>query len=250
MSVLEFIASSNYIVLNKQLIKEIGIEESLLLGELASEYDYWQKRGELVDGYFYSTIENVEENTTLNSYKQRKALKNLQEKNLIDIKLKGMPAKRYIKIFEEQVVKILNINKLKNYTSRCLKFTHQDVKNLNINNNKINNNKINNNNNKNNNIIINNNIIEKKKFKPPTLEEVKEYCKQRNNNVDPKKFFDYYEVGDWKDSKGNKLKNWKQKLITWEKHSPTQQKSGWDYIDDQINDIYDEWKEEKCKEKK
>ena len=101
-----------------------------------------------------------------------------------------------------------------------------------------------------NNKINNNSIIDKKKFKPPTLEEVQEYCKQRNNNVDPKKFFDYYEVGDWKDSKGNKLKNWKQKLITWEKHLPAQQKSGWDYIDDQINDIYDEWKEEKCKEKK
>ena len=221
MSVLEFIASSNYIVLNKQLIKEIGIEESLLLGELASEYDYWQKRDELVDGYFYSTIENVEENTTLNSYKQRKALKNLQEKNLIDVKLKGMPAKRYIKILEEQVVKILNNNKLKNYTSRCLKFKHQDVKNFNINNNNINN------------IIIEKN----KKFVPPTLEEVQEYCKQRNNNVDPKKFFDYYEVGDWKDSKGNKIKNWKQKLITWEKHLPAQQKSGWDYIDDEFNKV-------------
>ena len=236
MSVLEFIASSNYIVLNKQLIKEIGIEESLLLGELASEYDYWQKRDELVDGYFYSTIENVEENTTLNSYKQRKALKNLQEKNLIDVKLKGMPAKRYIKILEEQVVKILNNNKLKNYTSRCLKFKHQDVKNFNINNNNINNNKINNN--KKDNNIINNIIIEKnKKFVPPTLEEVQEYCKQRNNNVDPKKFFDYYEVGDWKDSKGNKIKNWKQKLITWEKHLPAQQKSGWDYIDDEFNKV-------------
>lgn len=54
----------------------------------------------------------------------------------------------------------------------------------------------------------------------PTLEEIEAYCKERNNNVDPKKFFDYYEVNDWVDNKGNKVKSWKQKVITWEQHSP------------------------------
>ena len=57
----------------------------------------------------------------------------------------------------------------------------------------------------------------RKRFVPPTLEEVQNYCKERNSNVDPKKFFEYYSTGDWKDSKGNPVKNWKQKLITWEK---------------------------------
>ena len=56
-----------------------------------------------------------------------------------------------------------------------------------------------------------------RQFTPPTLEEVENYCKDRNNSVDAKKFFDYYSVNDWCDSKGNKVKNWKQKLITWEK---------------------------------
>ena len=31
-----------------------------------------------------------------------------------------------------------------------------------------------------------------------------------------KQFFDYYEVNNWIDNKGNKVKNWKQKIITWE----------------------------------
>ena len=57
-----------------------------------------------------------------------------------------------------------------------------------------------------------------RKFAPPTLEEVKAYCQERNSPVDAQQFFEYYEVSSWKDSKGNPVKNWKQKLITWEKH--------------------------------
>ena len=57
----------------------------------------------------------------------------------------------------------------------------------------------------------------KREFVPPTLEEVEEYVMERNSSVDPKMFYDYFTAGDWTDSKGNKVKNWKQKLITWEK---------------------------------
>jgi len=53
----------------------------------------------------------------------------------------------------------------------------------------------------------------------PTLQDIQDYCKERNNNVDAKKFFDYYSAGDWKDAKGNQVKNWKQKLLTWESKS-------------------------------
>lgn len=58
------------------------------------------------------------------------------------------------------------------------------------------------------------------KFTPPTLEEVKEYAKEANLNVDCDKFYTYFTTPDdsgrtWIDSKGNPVKNWKQKLITW-----------------------------------
>lgn len=59
-----------------------------------------------------------------------------------------------------------------------------------------------------------------KEFVPPTLEEVEAYCKQRNSSVNPKDFFDFFDAGDWYDSKGNPVIAWKQKLITWEKHNP------------------------------
>lgn len=62
------------------------------------------------------------------------------------------------------------------------------------------------------------NIITKERFKKPTLQEVEDYCRERNSSVDAKTFFDYFETGGWVDSKGNKVKNWKQKIITWENH--------------------------------
>ena len=53
-------------------------------------------------------------------------------------------------------------------------------------------------------------------FTPPTLEEVKSYCQERKSSVDPLRFWTYYNAGNWKDAKGQPVRNWKQKLITWE----------------------------------
>lgn len=71
------------------------------------------------------------------------------------------------------------------------------------------------NNTSNNNTSIKENI-KRKVFKKPTIEEIETYCKERNNNIDPKQFFDFYEAGDWIDGQGKEVKNWKQKMITWE----------------------------------
>lgn len=67
-------------------------------------------------------------------------------------------------------------------------------------------------------LISNSNNKEKKskEFIPPTLDEVKEYASSRDRLDLAQKFFDYYEAGKWVDGKGNKVKNWKQKFITWE----------------------------------
>lgn len=54
-------------------------------------------------------------------------------------------------------------------------------------------------------------------FIAPTLTEIEDYCKERKNDVDPKKFYDYFDASGWVDSKGNKVKSWKQKIITWER---------------------------------
>ena len=143
MTILNLISNNNFITLNKDLIKAIGLEEAILLGELASEYDYWKKQELLENGYFYSTIENIEEHTTLSEYKQRKALNSLKDQGLIDIKIKGLPAKRFIKINKELVLEKLKINTLKNLRTSSEKIKElvpEKLKgNKNINNKNINN---------------------------------------------------------------------------------------------------------------
>ena len=77
--------------------------------------------------------------------------------------------------------------------------------------------------NENDNVNVNvnvNNIKENNKrkvFKPPTLEEVKNYCKERNNGIDAELFIDFYEAKEWMIGK-NKIKDWKACIRTWEKN--------------------------------
>lgn len=54
-----------------------------------------------------------------------------------------------------------------------------------------------------------------RKFVPPSLDEVKSYVTQRGLKIDPDYFFEFFTEGGWVDSKGNAVKNWKQKAITW-----------------------------------
>jgi hypothetical protein len=57
----------------------------------------------------------------------------------------------------------------------------------------------------------------RKAFVPPTLDEVRAYCQQRGNNVDPVQFWEYFNEGGWVDAKGQPVLAWKQKLLTWER---------------------------------
>ncbi len=53
---------------------------------------------------------------------------------------------------------------------------------------------------------------------PPTLEEVRAWCAERGSDVDPLRFFSYYDAGQWIDARGQPVRSWKQKLISWEKN--------------------------------
>lgn len=58
----------------------------------------------------------------------------------------------------------------------------------------------------------------KEKFKKPSVEEVKAYCQERKNKVDPERFVDYYTAKGWKIGK-QPMKDWKAAVRTWEKNN-------------------------------
>lgn len=56
-----------------------------------------------------------------------------------------------------------------------------------------------------------------KRFTPPTVEEVRSYCTERGNNVDPQTFVDFYEAKGWMVG-SNHMKDWRACVRTWEKN--------------------------------
>lgn len=54
-------------------------------------------------------------------------------------------------------------------------------------------------------------------FTPPTVDEVREYCKQRGNRIDAEYFCDYYQRQRWKLSNGINMSDWRAAVRTWER---------------------------------
>lgn len=61
------------------------------------------------------------------------------------------------------------------------------------------------------------NIKEKERFVKPTVEEIAEYCRERNNGIDAQYFWDSYNAKDWMIGK-QKMKDWKSCVRTWERN--------------------------------
>lgn len=62
-------------------------------------------------------------------------------------------------------------------------------------------------------------------FVRPVLEDVIAYCLGRENVVDPRKWFDYYESNGWRVGR-NPMKDWKAAVRTWEKNGFSSPRSG------------------------
>jgi hypothetical protein len=60
--------------------------------------------------------------------------------------------------------------------------------------------------------------VKTKRFIKPNIQEIKDYCLERKNNVDANKFFNHYEANGWKVGK-NAMKDWKACVRTWESNN-------------------------------
>lgn len=124
----QMLLSKNYFILEKELVYNLGIETAFLLASFAEAEQMLADD----EGWFYQTMQTVEQQTTLSRRKQEKCIKILLENKLIQQKNIGLPPKRYFKINEEELEKLLNslYNPLKSIN--CTKRTNYNVQNVQI----------------------------------------------------------------------------------------------------------------------
>ncbi len=101
------IIQSNFIIANRNIINKFGINSAIMLGELYGRYNYFKKRNQLKNGFFFATKDSIESNTKLTPYKQRKASSILESANILEIKYIDIPPKTYYKINEINLMKAL-----------------------------------------------------------------------------------------------------------------------------------------------
>ena len=124
----QLLMSSNYYTLNKQIVKALGIEPAFLLTILIEASDGLADD----EGWFYQTIETLEELTGLSRHKQNKIIQDLIEASILIQENRGTPCRRFFKIsfqeienlvFKKTETSLLKIDKLD-----CKKLTNYSVK--------------------------------------------------------------------------------------------------------------------------
>ena len=156
-------------------------------------------------GYCYATNTYFAELLDVPEQTISRKIKKLELKNYItiDYEKRGCEiVKRYIRL-----TKMLIHGKQK-----CLSTVNKNVKGNNISINNININKKEN--------------IKRKSFVKPTIEEIDQYCRERNNGINANAFYDFYESKDWYVGK-NKMKDWKACVRTWEQRTKTNKELDW-----------------------
>jgi len=125
----QLLMSSNYYTLNKQIVKELGIESAFLLTILIEASDGLADN----EGWFYQTIEKIGELTGLGRHKQDKIIKELIDLKILEQKNKGVPCKRYFKVNYEMIENLVFQNQQSSLSENgkldCQKKTNYSVEN-------------------------------------------------------------------------------------------------------------------------
>ena len=147
MKILERINPTNTGSYNRPIAHALGLGAAVVYAALISKQVYYEQHNMLdEEGFFYSTIADLEESTTLTKRQQRAAIKVLIDKGLIKRKRCGMPAKRYFRVLDdteliddllkqgEAIMNELNpiAQKCENVTSCSDKIVQQEVTKCNI----------------------------------------------------------------------------------------------------------------------
>ncbi len=100
-ALLQLMNPNNTMSVNRYLAHSMGMAETIIYSALISKYTYYRDNGKASDGWFYSTIEDLQESTTYGRKVQTTAINKLVGYGLIESKLMGMPAKRYFRLISD-----------------------------------------------------------------------------------------------------------------------------------------------------
>mgnify|MGYP003121127577 CR=1 FL=1 len=101
------LSSTAFIVLNKELARQVGLKEAVLLADLISKEEYFIANG-ITDGWFFNTAKNIEQDTCLTTHQQSRAIKRLEDLGILETKVVGIPAKKHFKIIENKLLSYFN----------------------------------------------------------------------------------------------------------------------------------------------
>ena len=131
------LASTPFLILNKCLLVNLGVEASLVLSDLLQKEQYFKESCQNNDGFFFNVTNDISCSTTLSYYQIKQALSVLKKWGIIQVVLKGVPAKKHFKIDHSQILNFLNTRIEKTEELDCKNFNNKILKNSNsINNNK------------------------------------------------------------------------------------------------------------------
>jgi len=124
----EELTKEGYFMYNIWLAHRIGINETILLTDLISKRNYFSIRWELINGFFFNSISNIEKTTSLSKAKQIISTKNLEKENLIQLEIINNNT-RYFSLNDEKIEeykqsnyeKFLKLESGKSHTSESSK---------------------------------------------------------------------------------------------------------------------------------
>lgn len=100
--IFQLINPDNTISMNRYLAHSIGLCEAIIYSALLSKHAWYESHDKLTeDGWFFSTISDLEESTALSGYQQRRCIRNLEAAGLIECRMRGIPARRYFHINDD-----------------------------------------------------------------------------------------------------------------------------------------------------
>ena len=101
--------SGNSISVNRPLAHAFGVNAAIVYGALLGKHLYYLQHDMLKDdGWFYSTIADLQESTSLTRRQQERGIDTLVRAELIETSVKGLPARRYFRIIERTLENVVN----------------------------------------------------------------------------------------------------------------------------------------------